>query len=150
MSAAKKIPNVLVDKITLMAYALSPHPCAQAIKQNLKIWREQQRVDAWETRHPDRPNKNISMRFVGECEEDGRHLVFHHDSALSSLPLCVSRPVPLALSLALCPPRPRAPCPCVSSFRGSCLCSLLSLVADTLSHIPSCFRLYVPRSWLSL
>ena len=82
MSAAKKIPNVLVDKITLMAYALSPHPCAQAIKQNLKIWREQQRVDAWETRHPDRPNKNISMRFVGECEEDGRHLVgYWADSA---------------------------------------------------------------------
>lgn len=28
MSAAKKIPEVLVDKIMLMAYALSPHPCA--------------------------------------------------------------------------------------------------------------------------
>ena len=28
MSAAHSIPDVLVSKITLMAYKLSPHPCA--------------------------------------------------------------------------------------------------------------------------
>jgi len=32
MSAAHSIPDVLVSKITLMAYKLSPHPCATMIK----------------------------------------------------------------------------------------------------------------------
>jgi hypothetical protein len=32
MSAAKKIPEELVSKITLMAYALSPHPLATMVR----------------------------------------------------------------------------------------------------------------------
>lgn len=39
-SAAKKIPEEIFSKIELMAYQLSPHPCATLLKE--EFWDEKQ------------------------------------------------------------------------------------------------------------
>jgi hypothetical protein len=38
MSAAKQVPEALVSKITLMAYALSPHPLKAVLQECLDEW----------------------------------------------------------------------------------------------------------------
>ena len=83
MSAAKKIPDVLVDKITLMAYALSPHPCAKMMKPKIAKANYQYNVncqdgyvDEYYDQINDYDNMTVTFRYNGPDAhwDDGEEL----------------------------------------------------------------------------
>ena len=70
MTVAHKIPEIIVNKITLMAWGLNPHPIAKMIKDRVKV------IDKLE----DRVEKTGNNLVFGLVEENDAMLA-HYDLA---------------------------------------------------------------------